>query len=243
MWIFCGGMPRSGSTLQFQITAQLVEDAGLGKRLEWVKPADFGRLRKQHQNDPGWKVFKTHTCTEKMEKEFHRGNAKGVYCYRDLRDVVVSTMRKFDLAFEKLWDLGFLDDRFREYQKWTALPQVLISKYEEMVADLPGEVERIAAHLGVAIPAEKCAAIAAEHTIERQKSRIEEAKKSGELREGAVQGILFDPTTNLHTNHIHDGAVGGWKEILTREQIERLETKAADWLRAHGYELTIICQT
>ena len=37
MWIFCCGMERSGSTVQFQISAQLVEDAGLGKRVEWVK--------------------------------------------------------------------------------------------------------------------------------------------------------------------------------------------------------------
>jgi len=237
MWIFCCGMPRSGSTLQFQITAQLVEEAGLGKRIEWAKPADFGKLRKQYAAESSWKVFKTHTCMGGMEKEFQRQNAMGVYVYRDLRDVVVSTMRKSNDSFEKLWDIGFLEDRFEEYRKWTSLPKVLASKYETMIADLPKEVERIAAHLGIAIDAAKCTAIAAEHTIERQKERIEEVKKNGELREGAVKGTFFDPATNLHTNHIHEGEIGGWKKVLSREQVERLEAKAGGWLAARGYEL------
>lgn len=238
MWIFCGGMPRSGSTLQFQITAQLVEDAGLGKRIEWARPAEFGRLRKQYQYDPSWKVFKTHTCTERIEKEFRRGNAKGVYCYRDLRDVVVSTMRKFDMPFEKLWTMGFLEDRFREYQTWTALPHVLVSKYENMMADMPGEIAKIAAHFGIAVDAAKCAMLATEYSLERQRERIEDAKKRGELRQGPVDGVLFDPQSNLHANHIQGGKIAGWKEFLSTEQIERIEAKAADWLGAHGYELT-----
>jgi len=238
MWIFCCGMPRSGSTLQFQITAQLVEEAGLGKRMEAVKPAAFGKLRKQYAAEPGWKVFKIHTCTDKVEKEFHRQNAVGIYVYRDLRDVVVSTMRKSDMTFEALSSLGFLEDRFEEYQKWTSLPRVLVSKYEEMIAGLPAEVRRIAAHLGITLSAEAYQQIAAEHSLERQKERIEASIKNGNLREGVVKGMFYNPTTNLHTNHIHDGAVGGWKEVLSAEQVERIEAKAADWLVAHGYDIT-----
>ena len=30
MWVFCGGMIRSGSTLQYQIAADLVERLGVG---------------------------------------------------------------------------------------------------------------------------------------------------------------------------------------------------------------------
>jgi len=238
MWIFCCGMQRSGSTLQFQITAQLVEAAGLGKRVEWVKPELFGKLRKAHATEPGWKVFKMHVCTEKMAKEFHRQNAMGIYVYRDLRDVMVSMMRKYDMAFDALLDRGFVDDCLLQYQRWTSLPRVLVSKYETMMADLASEVERIAAHLGIALGAEQYRQIATEHGIEQQRQRIEHAKNSSNLRRGVVDSVRFDPHTNLHTNHIHEGEIGGWKKALAHEQIARLEYKGGAWLRAHGYELS-----
>lgn len=237
MWIFCCGMQRSGSTLQFQITAQLVEAAGLGKRVEWVRPELFGKLRKAHAADPGWKVFKMHVCTDKMANEFHQQNAMGVYVYRDLRDVMVSMMRKYNIAFEALLDGGFVDDCLLHYQRWTSLPRVLVSKYETMMANLVDEVARIASHLGVALRADQYRQIAAEHSMAQQKQRIEAAKNDGNLRRGVVDSVRFDPHTNLHTNHIHEGEIGGWKNALSREQIARLEAHAGDWLQARGYEL------
>ncbi len=237
MWIFCCGMQRSGSTLQFQITARLVEDAGLGKRVEWTKPDRFNRLRRQYAAAAEWKIFKNHNCTEKMEKEFHRQNAMGVYSYRDLRDVYVSTMRKNEVTFEQLWAAKFLEQCLRQYQQWTSLPRVLTSKYETMMADLPGEVARIAAHLGIAADAEKCRQIADEHAIERQKERIEESIREGRLKHGYAKAY-FDPDTNLHTNHIHAGEVGGWKGVLSEEQAAKIESLGGDWLAAHGYALT-----
>lgn len=237
MWIFCCGMQRSGSTLQFQITARLVEEAGLGRRVEWVKPERFGKLRKELANEEGWKVFKIHVCTDKMAKEFKHGNAMGVYTYRDLRDVFVSTMRKYDTSFAQLYEGGFLEDCLEQYRRWTALPRVLTSKYEDMIADLPREVARIAAHLGLDLPAETYEHIANEHTLERQKERIAEAINNGALVEGVIKGMFYNPDTNLHTNHIHEGAVGGWKNVLSAAQAAQIEDEAGDWLVAHGYEL------
>jgi len=238
MWIFCGGMRRSGSTVQFQLTAALVEAAGKGRRIEWVKPDEFGKLRKQHADDTAWKVFKTHKCTDKVAKEFERQNAAGVYVFRDLRDVVVSVMRKYALTFDQVLDSDLLENCLEHYRRWTSMPRVLTSKYEDMTADLTREVERIAAHLDVTLPVEQYAQIAAEHSIERQKERIEEIKKSDHLREGVAKGTYFDPLTNLHTNHIHSGEVSGWKSVLSNEQAGRIEAKTADWLTAHGYELS-----
>lgn len=237
MWIFCCGMQRSGSTLQFQLTAQLVETAGLGKRVEWVKPERFSKLRKQLAAEPSWKVFKIHVCTDKMAKEFYRDNAIGVYTYRDLRDVFVSTMRKYERSFDDLFASDFLDDCLEQYRRWTTLPHVLTAKYEEMISNLPAEVERLASHLGITLRAEVYRQIADEHSLARQKERIDETIKHGDLREGVVKGMFYNPVTNLHTNHIHEGAIGGWKEVLSREQARCIEAKAADWLIAHGYEL------
>ncbi|MCG3119032.1 MAG: hypothetical protein ALAOOOJD_01360 [bacterium] len=236
MWIFCCGMQRSGSTLQFQITARLVEEAGVGKRVEWVKAGQFETLRQRYAAEEGWKVIKTHACSEKMVEEFGRKNAMGVYCYRDLRDAFVSSMRKHDLDFEQLWKAEFLQTCLRQFHKWTVLPRVLISKYETMMADIPGEVARIATHLGLDADAEKCRQIAADYSLERQKARIEEAKTNGKLQR-AYGNALYDPHTQLHANHIYSGAAGEWKSVLAADETAKIETIAGDWLVAHGYEI------
>jgi hypothetical protein len=237
MWIFCCGMQRSGSTLQFQLTARLVETAGLGRRVEWVRPGRFGQLRNRLAGEPSWKVFKIHVCSPAMAAEFRRDNATGVYTYRDLRDVFVSTMRKYARGFDELFASDFLEGCLEQYRRWTALPRVLTTRYEDMIADVPAEVERIAAHLGITLSADVYRDIAREHSLEQQRERIDEAVKSGDLREGIVKGTFYNPRTNLHTNHIHEGAVGGWKHVLADAQVERLEAKAGSWLVAHGYAL------
>lgn len=236
MWIFCGGMVRSGSTLQFQITAQLIEDAGLGKRIEWVKPAQFPELKGKYAAYSGHKVFKIHECTDAVVSEFRQQNAMGVYVFRDLRDVFVSMMRKEAASFNRLWEAPFLNGCLEQFKKWTSLPGVLVSKYEEIMADLPAEVERIASHLDIQLEAEKYQKIASNYGIERQLKRIETAKEKGELQPGR-RGAFFDPRTNLHTNHIQSGAMGEWRQVLSTKQVKLIERKAKDWLLDNGYEL------
>jgi hypothetical protein len=238
MWIFCCGMQRSGSTLQFQITARLVEEAGLGQRVEWVKPDRFPQLRQKYAEYPGWKVSKSHICTDDMAAEFHRHNAMGVYVFRDPRDVFVSTMRKYAASFDVLWGSGFLEECLYHFHRWTSLPRVLVQSYEQMISDLPGEVERIAAHLEIPVDRQNCEQIAAEYTIERQRERIEEAKRTGNLQQESARGPRFDPYTNLHTDHIQSGEIGGWKGILSAQQVALIEDQARDWLLSHGYALT-----
>lgn len=172
-----------------------------------------------------------------MAAEFHRDNAMGVHTFRDLRDVFVSTMRKYHRTFDQLMTGGFLALCLEQHEQWTSLPRVLATRYEDMIANLPAEVERLAEHLGIAVSADTCRQIADEHSLDQQRARIDESVRTGELREGVVKGMFYNPVTNLHTNHIHEGAVGAWAEVLTASQIERLEAEAGPWLLEHGYEL------
>jgi hypothetical protein len=239
MWIFCGGMQRAGSTLQFQLTARLVEEAGRGKRVEWVKPDQFPALRQEHAGDEGWKVLSTHVCTDEIAREFDRGHAMAVYVFRDLRDVFVSAMTKYSETFDQLWASAFLEACVHEHKRWTRLPRVLVSRYEQMIVDLPGEVRRIADHLGIFLDPRAQAQIAAEHTLDKQRQRIADARKRGGLREAYPNGPLFDPHSNLHMDHLYSGGSGGWKDVLTREQVALIEDRFRDWLITNGYPLTL----
>ena len=160
MWIFCGGMKRSGSTLQFQITAELVEQARLGKRVEWVIPDRFHEIKAKYKNYSGWKVFKTHGCTDAMVREFENQNAIGMYIFRDLRDMMVSTMDKSTSSFRSLWSSGYLNECLENHRKWSGLPRMLASKYEEATQDLATEVKRLANHIGICLEQEKIEDIA-----------------------------------------------------------------------------------
>jgi hypothetical protein len=228
-------MERSGSTVQFQIAAELVETAGMGTRIDWVPPNEFPATREKHRGRTDLLVFKNHVCTPEMAAEFARGNARGLYIYRDLRDVMVSKMRKTEAPFEALWNGNFIARCLSNFDRWTQLPGVLVSRYEEMVDDLASEVDRIAAHLGLKLSKQQREQVADRFSIERQRERISAAVSAGSMR-GAF-GQKCDRHSILHSDHIHSAESGAWRDQLTRRQVALIEQLAGDWLTAHGYAI------
>jgi hypothetical protein len=237
MWVFCGGMHRSGSTLQFQIAATLVEDAGIGKRIEWAKPDLFPHVRDKTADLSGLKVFKSHNCTEEIIAEFEKQNAVGVYIFRDIREVTASYMRKHSARFEAILKAGLIERSLENYHRWTALNGVLISKYEEVVLDLHNEVKRIASHIGVSLPDEHYHRISEDLALDNQIQRIKRFSRTT-AKEARAGKSIFDPRTLLHLNHITSGTNGNWQNALSQEQIALIESKTANWLLRNGYKLS-----
>ena len=230
-------MQRAASTLQFQITANLVEQAGLGRRVEWVRAEGFPELQARHTADPGWKVFKSHRCTPEMAAQFENGAGAGIYAYRDPRDVFASAMRKYQVSFEELWETGFLDEIISDYRAWNALPNILSSSYENIVVDLAAEVSRIAAHLGIHISLQECARIAESYSLQNQQLRTEGAARRARLQNGYLNA-RFDARSVLSAEHLSKQArVGGWKAQLRASQVARIESQVGEWMLAHGYSL------
>lgn len=236
MWIFCGGMYRSGSTLQYQITVRLVEEAKIGHKVDWVKPEEFPQLARQNTDNRGLKVFKCHVCTDAVVEEFEKKNAKGVYIFRDIRDVAASYMRKYEVDFAGMLRSHILERSLENYCKWTSLPNVSISQYERVIPDLPSEVEKIAVHIGAVLEKEKYREIAEEFSLDKQLRRIEEFKRKAD-REKNGKSQIFDPDTMLHTNHITSTSKENWQQSLKREEVAYIEELAKEWLRKHDYKL------
>lgn len=237
MWVFCSGMKRSGSTLQYQLTAHLVEMAGRGKRIGWTETFEAAATSDEAAQVEGWKVYKNHNYSDSMGALLRRGEAKGVYVYRDLRDVFVSFMHKQDAPFERLWARDILAELVENYDGWTQQPNMLVTCYETMMDDLTGEVVRIAAHLGLALSADEAAAVADEYRVDKQLERINAATEL--LHHPGIKRVGVDKHSLLHENHISEeqGQVGQWKNALTPDQIALIEAKYGDWLLARGYAL------
>ncbi len=150
-WVFCGGMIRAGSTLQYQIASELIERADLGRRTTFIPPADHAAALA----DPppfGLSTFKTHQLTDPVAAQCRAGGAVALYIFRDLRDVVSSFQRKegVRLAGQQLTDQVL--ELVRTDAAWRSLPHVYVSRYEDVILSLGAEVRRIAEFLGVPCP-------------------------------------------------------------------------------------------
>ena len=234
MWVFCSGLMRSGSTLQYQIAKTLVEDAGLGIGVGSCAPGRFREMLERYDDPNQVYVVKSHRYVPTAHARLRRGEARALYIYRDLRDVVVSMIHKESLTFRQVMASGFLEQLLEDDAIWSNQPNTLVSAYETVTADVRGEVERIAAFLGVAVSESEVSRIAEEHSLARQKRRIErfDFGTSG-VAEG--QRNLLDPDTLLHHNHVRSGESGQWTGELTPAQVAEVERVTGAWLLERGY--------
>jgi hypothetical protein len=230
-------MIRSGSTLQFQLASAIVERAGIGSRVEYTPEAQFESVRSRFpEAERTLRVFKAHVCAPALARECEQGRARVVYSYRDIRDVAVSSVRKFGMSLEQLLEDGWLDQAIADYYRWTALPDVSVSRYEEMFHDVAGEARKINAHLGAPLAPAVVDELARSYTLEEQRLRVERIKASQAARISNGE-VVFDPRELLHHNHIHSGELGGWRRLLTPAQRDALTERFSDWLQATGYGL------
>ncbi len=233
MWIFCCGMRRSGSTLQYQIATDLVTRRGIGEGLGYVLPEDFEKLAQEHGGDGRFKIVKTHAFLPAAGPLLRRGQAKGLYSYRDIRDVIVSLMTMQNVPFAHLRDQGMIYALLKEYDDWLQAGNILVSRYESMVEDLAGEISRMASFIGVRLEEGEAETMATEYSLERQKERINQFS-SEQLVETSV-GTKVHPTMLLHHNHISSGRQGRWQQVLSRSEVALVEHIARDWMRDRGY--------
>jgi aryl sulfotransferase len=108
-------------------------------------------------------------------------------------------------------------------------PNVLLVHYNDLKADLDGEMRRIATFLDIAVPTNLWDRVVERCTFEAMKARGDEIGPFELIFEGGVQSFL------------HKGTNGRWRDVLTESELsfyrrrvaEALPTDAAEWLE-HG---------
>src|SRR5262249_3726065 len=148
-YVFCAGMPRSGSTWQYQVVSHLLEAHCGGVRGGFLeRPEDFERIAEQTAGRVPWLTLKMHNGHPSYLAALRDGRAVVVYSYRDLRDVTFSLMHKMRLSFEELVGQLQLVQCLNDYAFWTGQPHVLCQRYEAIVSDSAACVTEIASFLG-----------------------------------------------------------------------------------------------
>lgn len=231
MWVFCGGMFRSASTVQYQIASHVVESACRGHRLPFDAEPDFTAEPPGSRAAAEYLVYKAHGVSEAMRSQVERGRGVVLTVHRDIRDVVVSAMRKNACSFRSLWRAGKLSYWTRRFEEWAALPGALVSRYDSLAVDLAEEVRRIAGHLGLDVGDAKRREIANLYAIDRQRERTEAFRA-----ERGDDRSKYDPHTLLHHNHIASGATGDYRSVLRAVEIRAVEEECGEWMARWGYE-------
>lgn len=234
MWIFCCGAKRSGSTLQYNIAARIVELNGSGIRIDHRKPSEFPEVRDAYKDDSRIKVFKSHHLTEPIKDEILRGNAKALFCFRDVRDVVVSYIKQkwVDRSEESLVSVS--QAYLANYDTWMSIADhLLVRKYEEFYDNIPNEVRIIAQFLGIQLDENTVRQIARELDSNSLKAFL----KSEDFSAVTLETFKFDKKTLLHENHIQGLHANQFLQEFSPKAIALVEKIASGWLVKNGYKL------
>ena len=223
MLVMCAGMIRSGSTLQYNIARGIVGKAG-GKYIHGneniaartkIALADRNRL---------W-VNKTHVYKSHLYGEY-KHEIKIVMTYRDLRDVLVSTMAFRKRSFAETLSTLRVEtvDRERAWLKHFEPHQIRRVRYEVFAFDISTEVKKMDAFLNTKL------SIAAMADVARENSRVETQKRISTLNN-------MDAHSRYGMRHIQDGSAEQWRRKLTDQQILLVQDEVGDWLEENGYTL------
>lgn len=231
-YIFAGGMQRSGSTLQYNIAAELVERFKVGSRAAWTE--DHASYFSGRPRDAQLVVFKSHVLSPPIAELISEGDAVALTCHRDIRDVAASWQVKLGRRQRLKEVVRRTSKAIEDFTSWESLPpaRVLVSRYETMVEAVPDEVSRIAEMLGLAIGPPDVDAISRALDSRQLKQRLESLSPDDTERAGPY---VFDRKTLLHLDHLNGGEVGRYRSELKHSVVKKLTEIHRDWLESHGY--------
>lgn len=227
--IFVVTFPKSGSTLMQMMLYQLTTDGSMDfPHIEMVSPWFERHLSKDNHEFldllPSPRVFKSHLYYSDIP---HHG--KCIYVARDVRDVAVSAYHHHRLMTGMEASLTnflgqFIKDRsgfgswFEHIKSWWPHrndPNVLFLRFEEVVADLPAAIVKVANFLGIGIDGVDLSRIQRRCSLSFMKENWEK----------------FDPRlsqfNSVNEEFIRRGKGGGGRSALDAEQ----EALVADRLR------------
>lgn len=132
------------------------------------------------------------------------------------------------------WSARSILEQYRTFWERRHLPNVELFHFADYLADLPGEVMRLADHLEIEITPERAGDLAAEAAIDRARTRADEVVPEAHM-------LVFKDTAGF----LRGGRAGDGVAAMTSEQLERYdrlvaamapEPGLADWIH-HGRQV------
>ncbi len=230
--IIVAGLPRSGSTLLYNIVAQILEKKSIGVNLGYIDTKEVDSFLWLLEDVSVNGLIKVHAWNPLFQKFIDDG-AFILFSFRDLRDSSASAMQKGFIANQNNQIVDFIHQNVKMSHFWEQAKNLLLVKYEEMAFNVPVLIQDIANLLDINVNAKEANDIAKVVDYEGASKIIRDMDDTVSLKNGA---IVFDAKTQLHTNHLAGGSIGKYNELFSTSQISEIEKISYRWLRSHGYE-------
>ncbi len=208
--VLSAGMPRSGSTWLYNAVRLLLahRDGSACWQCGWID--DLAEAPPAAR-----RLVKLHL----FEPTLVARASYVVWSYRDLRDAVASRFRMFGTPPT----LALADQLVDQHARWSAVAQHTL-RYESMLRDPTAALAALAAAIGVPVqPAD----------LDAVRQQLDQARNDGH-----VGDVPYDATTLMHKGHITDGRPRSWRSGLSANLAREITERHADWLQAHGYDVT-----
>lgn len=241
MYVFCGGMYRSCSTWQYEIAGHLVESRGLGRRLGYLTGLEFAELDDEvRRGGVGeWLVLKSHEEDPRIGAALASQRGRGLYAYRDLRDVVFSMMHKRGVTFDAFIEQGMVHQILANDRFWRTRSPVLSQRYDDLVARPAEGVREIAGFLGIELEEGEAEALAEaysrEANLERTRRLRAELEAAGLDLNDPANATRWDGHSLLHWNHVREES-RSWRELTGPRERSILGRLCGAWLVSRGFE-------
>jgi hypothetical protein len=206
----CAGMSRSGSTWLFNTVRVLLKTAGA--------PDIAGGYMGQMEE-----LITHRTAIIKLHPYYADVAARAdviLTSHRDLRDVVASTHRHYQVGFSTT----LVNNCVRDHLRWSQIADYDLH-YERLLVDKLAEVKKIAAVLK--LPPQTLDQLPYEAILRE----IEGEKFVKQFSESTE----YDAVNLLHKGHITDGRHGSWENVVPKEFVAAIEKEFRGWLTAQGY--------
>jgi hypothetical protein len=228
LWIICCGLPRSGSTLQYNIVAEIVEKSKMGKRMGFVQNDDFLILFQKEEKNNMFKVIKTHELSPLMVTLIKNKKAIFFSCYRDLREVAISYNSVWNTSYNEFIINGSLDFYLNKFYEFKVLSPFRFVSYKALKNNIPFEIKTIAKLLNISLDDSQIHKITNNNSLETRLSLL--AKDDEEWIN--YNGYKLNPHTLLHHNHITDNLDSHhWQSKLSKWNIFKIELFSNFWLK------------
>lgn len=233
--VFLASYPRSGNTwLRF-----VLGEATTGTSITFDNVDEVIPELRWHRR--GLPIFANHGRLIKTHEPWRREYRKAIYVVRDPRDVALS-------QFARSQQLGIVDPNFdvflplylqgrarvHPYGTWAAhirswmdgpLAQegkLLVVRFEDLRTNPQEELTRMVAFVDVPATLETIRTSLANNTVERMRAKEVKSQK------------LYQSTTEVG-RFVRKGAVQGWRNVLTPDQVQLFDQYAGPELSRMGY--------
>ncbi|XP_018573037.1 sulfotransferase 4A1-like [Anoplophora glabripennis] len=183
-------------------------------------------------NLPSPRYIKTHLRSCLLPTELHKVKPKIIYVLRNPKDVCISYFHltkcvyNIDIHFESFCELflndavayGGLFDHYFDFWNRRHESNILVLRYEEMVADTRGVLKQIADFMGKPLSEEDISAL--EEFVSFKNMRVNRACNTDPLLEAKNRQEYFKKT-GIH--FIRKGKVGDWKNYMSPEIARRFD--------------------